>query len=338
MNRLDEGGRTMRRILVFALLAAALAAAAANAAVPGPHAKNGKIVTNSDNQATGEEQVYTVDPNGKNLHLAATSTEVGQWSPNGRMFLLVGDAGLAEFNPDTGSSHALALPDGLYPGLHLYCGTWSPDGVRLACETFGDDVSRNGIYTVRAANAITPTANAETDGGDLRQVTSEPNGDDCPSDYSPNGKRLVATLSPADAPQAIYTMKADGTHRRQITPDGMNFNFCNGSWSPRGNEIVFSAHVPDDAHSSIWVVHADGSGLRELPVQGCGGPNSDPAAIGCFNPTWSPDGKKIVFARRVASGAADLYTVNANGGGLFQVTNTPTVDETGGDWGTHPTQ
>jgi hypothetical protein len=32
----------------------------------------------------------------------------------------------------------------------------------------------------------------------------------------------------------------------------------------------------------------------------------------------------------------DLYTVNADGSGLFQVTNTPNLDEAGGDWGTHP--
>jgi hypothetical protein len=32
----------------------------------------------------------------------------------------------------------------------------------------------------------------------------------------------------------------------------------------------------------------------------------------------------------------DLYTVNADGSDLFQVTNTPTLDEGGADWGTHP--
>jgi hypothetical protein len=32
----------------------------------------------------------------------------------------------------------------------------------------------------------------------------------------------------------------------------------------------------------------------------------------------------------------DLYTVNADGSGLFQVTHTPDIFEDGGDWGTHP--
>jgi hypothetical protein len=118
----------------------------------------------------------------------------------------------------------------------------------------------------------------------------------------------------------------------------MNFNFCNGSWSPQGNEILFSAHVPNgDFHSSIWVVHSDSTGLRQLPIEGpCGGPFSDPTTIGCFNPVWSPDGQKIAFGRNRDDEQRDLYTVNADGSGLFQVTHTPDISEFNGDWGTHP--
>ncbi|HYY02638.1 MAG TPA: hypothetical protein VE736_02025 [Gaiellaceae bacterium] len=119
----------------------------------------------------------------------------------------------------------------------------------------------------------------------------------------------------------------------------MDVNFCNGSWSPQGNQIVFSAHVPnaDDFHSSIWVVHSDGSDLHQLPIAGpCGGALADPTTYGCFNPVWSPDGTKIVFGRNQDDGQRDLYTVNADGSGLFQVTNTPNISEFNGDWGIHP--
>jgi hypothetical protein len=37
---------------------------------------------------------------------------------------------------------------------------------------------------------------------------------------------------------------------------------------------------------------------------------------------------------RMPSDYFDLYTVNADGSDLFQVTNTPDLDEGGGDWGT----
>jgi Tol biopolymer transport system component len=236
------------------------------------------------------------------------------------------------FNVDDGSSVYFGLPFDRYPGLALFCTVWSPDGARLACEGQGEtDPGLTGVYTLRSS-----------DGGDLQRVTSDPTGDDCPSDYSPNGKRLVITRA-NDTTYEIDTVKLDGSGMKRITPDGMDFNFCNGSWSPQGNEIVFSAHVPNGpnglriSHSSIWVVHFDGTGLRQLPIAGpCGGLLSDPTTFGCFNPVWSPDGRKIVFGRNIADEQRDLYTVNADGSGLFQVTHTPDISEFNGDWGTHP--
>ena len=320
----------MRKLIVFALLASVLAAVAATSAGARPRGVNGKIVTNSDNLVTGHEEVYTVDPNGTDEQLISSDeAEAGQWSPNGSMFALFSTAGESLFNPDTGIGINYGLPDTRYPGLLLFCGVWSPNGARLACEGFGlDDPSRTGVYTLRAS-----------DGGDLQQVTSEPNGDDAPGDYSPNGKVLLITkLSFDPFNYGLYTVRIDGTGLRRILPDGMDFRFGSGSWSPQGNEIVFSSHYPTgDYHSSIWVVHSDGTGLRQLPIAGpCGGLNADPTTIGCFNPIWSPDGTTIVFGRNADDDQRDLYTVNADGSGLFQVTHTPNISEFNGDWGTHP--
>ena len=170
-------------------------------------------------------------------------------------------------------------------------------------------------------------------------MTSEPNGDDAPGDYSPNGKLLLITKLTYDPfAYGLFTVRLDGTGLRRILPDGMDFRFGSGSWSPQGNEIVFSQHVTPDVHSSIWVVHSDGSGLHEINVQpasACGGANADPDAQGCNQPTWSPDGTKIAFIRshrNIVDGEA--YSVNADGTGLTQVTHAPGVD--GVDWGTHP--
>jgi Tol biopolymer transport system component len=255
---------------------------------------------------------------------------VGQWSPDGRRIALVTQLGPPQvllFNVDDGSSVYFGLPFDLYPDLALFCTVWSPDGARLACEGQGQtDPSLTGVYTLRAS-----------DGGDLQRVTSDPTGDDCPSDYSPNGQRLVITRA-NDATYELDTVKLDGSGLKRITPQGMEFNFCDGSWSPQGNQIVFSAHVPNgDYHSSVWVVHFNGAGLHQLPIAGpCGGPFSDPSTYGCFRPIWSPDGRKIVFGRNQDDDQRDLYTVNADGSGLFQVTNTPGISEFNGDWGIHP--
>ena len=131
-------------------------------------------------------------------------------------------------------------------------------------------------------------------------------------------------------------LNLDGKGLRQITPSGMFLNFDCGSWSPQGNEILFAAHVPDSNRASIWAVHSDGSGLRQIPIESCGGPFADPNSFGCFAPSWSPDGQKIAFGRfSAATGERDVYTANADGSGLAPVATGPS-DEESPDWSTHP--
>jgi Tol biopolymer transport system component len=56
--------------------------------------------------------------------------------------------------------------------------------------------------------------------------------------------------------------------------------------------------------------------------------------MSCFQPSWAPDGAKIIFTRISANGTQEnVYTVNADGSGLQRVTNTG-ADQA--DWGSHP--
>ena len=73
----------MRRLLVFALLVVAVSAATTMPAAAKPRGINGKIALNSDNNVTGQEQVYLIDPDGSNRQLLANDAETGQWSPDG---------------------------------------------------------------------------------------------------------------------------------------------------------------------------------------------------------------------------------------------------------------
>jgi Tol biopolymer transport system component len=66
----------------------------------------------------------------------------------------------------------------------------------------------------------------------------------------------------------------------------------------------------------------------------CGGTNADPNGIGCFAPRWSPDGKKIVFGINSPVTGKNIYTVNADGSSLTQVSHGGTDEDP--DWGTHP--
>src|SRR5215210_3995299 len=60
------------------------------------------------------------------------------------------------------------------------------------------------------------------------------------------------------------------------------------------------------AHSSdVWVMNQDGSGKTNLT------PGTNTSAD--YNPAFSPDGKRIVFASDRAAGDADIWVMNADG-------------------------
>jgi len=252
------------------------------------------------------------------------------WFPDG-IHVATGGA----FDRPFGGSRIINTADGTWrdvggqdPNLFNPCGTPSPDGALLLCETFSEDGSQNGIHMIRSS-----------DGGGLTQITSNPGSDDIPGDWSPNGKRIVFQRFDSNFnSEGLFVVNTSGTGLKQITPMGFEDLSSSGSWSPQGNEIVFSVHLTPDVHSSIWVVHTDGTGLHQINVQpasACGGANADPTAQGCNHPVWSPDGTKIAFVRSFNNDTdGEAYTVNLDGTGLFQVTHSPGVDNV--DWGTQP--
>jgi len=134
-------------------------------------------------------------------------------------------------------------------------------------------------------------------------------------------------------------VNVDGTGLRQLTPDGFGAG-GNPTWSPDGHPILFNRGVLKSGQQSgptssiqIYVVHPDGSGLRRVTKP----TNGDLS----FEPAWSPDSTKLLFARyhgTQGSYQEDLWTANADGTGLSQVTDTPGGNffEEPAGWGTHP--
>jgi TolB protein len=131
--------------------------------------------------------------------------------------------------------------------------------------------------------------------------------------WSPDGRRIAFDAYShnfqAGAMQ-IYTMNADGTHRRRLT---RLTDYCRlGQWSPDGRRIVYSCGKRHSDAADIWVIDADGTRTTRLtPSQGA--TDSDPL--------WSRDGSQIVFTRASRS-RSDVYVVNAKGGGERRLTRT----------------
>src|SRR5438132_2461496 len=233
------GGRAHLAVL----LAVALAAVAAVSAAASPPGTNGQIAFARFNPRLGDTQVYVVNPDGSGQRLIQAPTDTGegpQWFPDGAHIATGGSSrpggGSRIINPDDGTFREI---DGQYPGLFNPCGSPSPDGTLLLCETFSEDGSQNGIHTIRSS-----------DGGGLTQITSNPGGDDIPGDWSPNGKRIVFQRYDSNGnSEGLFVVNTNETGLQQITPADFSDLSATGRWSPQGNEIVFSVHLNTDMHS-----------------------------------------------------------------------------------------
>jgi TolB protein len=90
-----------------------------------------------------------------------------------------------------------------------------------------------------------------------------------------------------------------------------------------GKNGRISLSIDRNGNEDIYTINPDGTGERRLTTD----PDDE------RNPDWSPGGKKIVFndVRQFGSGAniqfdTEIFTVNADGSGLRQITNSPGVD------------
>jgi TolB protein len=145
---------------------------------------------------------------------------------------------------------------------------------------------------------------------------------------SPDGRKIVFT-SLKDGDLDIYTMNADGSDVKQLTNTP---GYDGGAWwSPDGKQIVYRANHPTDSAElkayrdllaqrlvrpskvELHIMNADGSGQRQITK--LGGAN--------FGPSWTPDGKHIVFSsnyKNPRSGNFDLYLIDPDGNNLEQLT------------------
>jgi Tol biopolymer transport system component len=316
--------RTLLTALAALAAVVAMTALPAAAKVPG---QNGMIAFTRTDFSTGHDATYILNPDGSHLQALFPGIDTGapHWSPDGsRLALLDEDtpcppcsASTIILNPDTGKYRVLPPP--ALPDTAFGCSLWSPDASHFACAGESDsNPSVNGVYTIRTK-----------DGGGLTRITNA-GGDgltDIPIDYSPDGTRLVfGRVSSADhsctTRSALYVVNIDGSGLHRITPWG----FCDddGSWSPDGSEIAFADGGP---FTRIYVVHPDGTGLMQIPVP----VNS---LSGLADVGWSPDGSKLVFSLGSQSGLNGIFTANANGSDLQQVTSSTVFDHEA-DWGPH---
>jgi Tol biopolymer transport system component len=201
---------------------------------------------------------------------------------------------LLRSRPD--GTHVIELTD--RPGLFS---DWSADGRRIAFDYF-DVFGNQQIATM------------DSDGGDLRQITSGPGIHEVPS-WSPDGRRIAFDYSPEPDPSTpgfetrLWTMRADGSHARPLPLSQTGFD-VEPKYSPDGRWIVFARLRPaardEDWQSATMLVPADGGRVRQLTPWGLTRFGELPE-----HPTWSPDSRWIVFDTNEATTATDDGSIEA---------------------------
>ena len=136
----------------------------------------------------------------------------------------------------------------------------------------------------------------------------------------------IAFVSRRDGNPEIYVMDADGKNQRRLTNNRADDWFP--SWSPDGKRIVFISErdghprrrIPGWFTSEIYVMDADGGNQQNLTNH----PSDD------RNPSWSPDGQRIVFQSDRDNDRGhniEIYVMDADGNNQLNLTNNLTNDE-----------
>ena len=164
--------------------------------------------------------------------------------------------------------------------------------------TFAPRFSPDGRYIIfsMAVNGNTDIYRVPASGGRPVRLTNGP-GIDTAGSYSPDGSKIVFE-SDRSGGQQLYVMNADGSNQHRISFGGGRY--ATPVWSPRGDLIAFT-HIAGKFR--IGVMAPDGSGEKLLTD-----------AWQDEGPTWSPNGRVIMFFRTAqGSGKADLWSVDLTG-------------------------
>jgi len=176
---------------------------------------------------------------------------------------------------------------GNFPGM-TFAPRFSPDGKKIIMS-FAED-GNSDIYTMDLDTRL------------VERITNHSSIDTSPS-FSPDGK-YIAFNSDRSGLQQIYVMRSDGSSVKRIT-----FNsgiYGTPVWSPRGDLIAFTKMRKGKFY--IGVMRTDGTGERLLTE------NFYQEA-----PSWSPNGRVLVFYRETKSGkkgegfSAKLWSIDITG-------------------------
>jgi Tol biopolymer transport system component len=271
-----------------------------------------KLIFQSTRDPYQCDQIFTMNLDGSDVHLVSTGkgrTTCSYFFPSGKKILYssthLGDAACPP-KPDYSKGYVWAV----YPSFDIF--TANPDGsdVKQLTTTPGYDAeatfSTDGkkIVFTSLRNGDLDIYSMDANGTHVKQLTHELGYDGGPF-FSPDGKWIVYRAHHPKPGQEtddylgllkqnrirptyleLWLMKADGSHKRQITNLGAA-SFA-PSFFPDGKRIIFSSNVGSTGgmgNFELYSIDIDGKNLERITyTDGFDG-----------FPMFSPDGKKLVW-------------------------------------------
>jgi TolB protein len=221
-----------------------------------------------------DQLLYRINPSGGKVRPAPFAGHNAAYSADGRYVAYLGNDGFRVANAD--GTDPRPVPGGGEPA-------WSPSGREIA-STFTNYEDYPYIDIVDVATGVTRHL---TDGED-------------PS-WSPDGRTILFNTANHGA---LCKIRPDGTGKACFTA-ASKLGAQDPDWSPGGRAIVVAAGT------RIAVLRSDGSFARWIspPIK-----KSGSIQTRVFNPSWSPDGKRVVYERGKGYNRGSLYVTGDRGG------------------------
>lgn len=239
--------------------------------------------------------LWMIKADGTNPHLILKGDDINAtWSPDSKWIAFEVGAQIYKAPIVGDSIDTLYIVQLTSEGRNFFP-AWSPDAQWLIYDS--------NVKDLNSANVIWKMS---SDGSRKKDISQHGVGEWRIPNWSPDNRQIVhQRYIGIDAPE-IFTMDTSGGTPVRLTYDDHFDSYpC---YMPDGKKIAF------ESDANIWIMNSDGRNRKQLTMNGG------------LQPSWSPDGQKIVYIGFTDKGYdpqknGTVWVMNVDGSNKRQLTN-----------------